>query len=48
MIERIIGASARNLMLAVERAFDVDFAASQISSLQNVGELAALIQSKLA
>jgi acyl carrier protein len=35
------------LMLTVERAFGVDFAASQITSLKNVGELAALIQSKL-
>jgi acyl carrier protein len=35
------------LMLTVERSFGIDFAASQITSLKNVGELAALIQSKL-
>jgi acyl carrier protein len=35
------------LMLTVERTFGIDFAASQITSLKNVGELAALIQSKL-
>ncbi len=35
------------LMLSVEQAFEVDFAASEISSLKNVGELAALIQQKL-
>ena len=35
------------LMLTVERTFGVDFAASQITSLKNVGELADLIQSKL-
>jgi len=35
------------LMLTVERAFGVDFAASQITALKNVGELATLIQSKL-
>jgi acyl carrier protein len=35
------------LMLSVERSFGVDFAASEISSLKNVGELASLIQSKL-
>jgi acyl carrier protein len=34
------------LMLTVERTFGVDFAASEITSLKNVGELAALIQSK--
>ncbi|MCW0000111.1 acyl carrier protein [Pararhizobium sp. YC-54] len=32
------------LMLSVERAFKVHFSASQIASLGNVGELAALIQ----
>jgi len=31
----------------VEKAFNVRFAASQISRLQNVGELAELIQSKV-
>ena len=36
------------LMLSVERSFGVDFAASEISSLKNVGELASLIQSKLS
>jgi acyl carrier protein len=35
------------LMLSIERSFGVDFAASEISSLKNVGELAALIGSKL-
>ncbi|HTA37669.1 MAG TPA: acyl carrier protein [Candidatus Acidoferrales bacterium] len=35
------------LMLTVERTFGIDFAASQITALKNVGELAALIQSKL-
>ena len=35
------------LMLTVERTFGVDFAASQITSLKNVGELEALIRSKL-
>lgn len=35
------------LMLTIERTFGIDFAASQITSLKNVGELAALIQSKL-
>lgn len=32
------------LMLSVERAFKVHFSASQIASLDNVGDLAALIQ----
>ena len=36
------------LMLSIERSFGVDFAASEISSLKNVGELAALIQTKLS
>ena len=36
------------LMLTVERSFGVDFAASQMSSLKNVGELAELIASKIA
>jgi len=35
------------LMLSIERFFGVDFAASEISSLKNVGELAALFGSKL-
>ena len=35
------------LMLTVEREFGVDFAASEISSMQNVAELASLIQSKM-
>ena len=35
------------LILTVERAFGVQFPASQISSLANVGELAELIASKL-
>lgn len=32
------------LMLSIERAFKVHFSASQIASLRNVGDLAALIQ----
>lgn len=32
------------LMLSIEEAFKVHFSASQIASLNNVGELAALIQ----
>jgi len=35
------------LFLEVERAFCVRFSASEISSLQNVGELADLINTKL-
>jgi len=35
------------LILAVERTFEVDFAVSEMSSLENVAELATLIQSKL-
>ena len=34
------------LMLAVEKAFGVAFSASQISSLNNVGDLANLIAAK--
>jgi acyl carrier protein len=34
------------LMLAVERSFGVSFSASQISTLNNVGDLANLIASK--
>lgn len=36
------------LIFAVEKAFGVKFAASQISSLKNLGELAALIEAKIA
>ncbi len=36
------------LIFAVQRAFNVTFAASQISALQNVGDLAKLIGSKVA
>jgi len=36
------------LIHAVEKTFGVEFAASQISTLQNVGELADLISSKVA
>ena len=36
------------LFLEVERAFSVRFNASEISSLQNVGELADLINTKLS
>ena len=36
------------LIFAVEKAFNVRFAASQISRLQNVGELAELINSKVS
>jgi acyl carrier protein len=35
------------VILAVEEAFRVRFSASQITSLQNVGDLASLIHSKL-
>jgi acyl carrier protein len=35
------------LILAVERTFGIDFAAAQITSLGNMGDLATLIQSKL-
>ncbi len=35
------------LIFAVEKAFGVSFAASQISGLQNVGDLAQLINSKI-
>lgn len=35
------------LMLSVEKTFKVKFSAAQINNLKNVGELAALIQSKL-
>jgi acyl carrier protein len=36
------------LIFKVEKTFGVTFSASQISGLRNVGELAELIQSKLA
>jgi acyl carrier protein len=36
------------LIMTVERAFKVRFTAMQISSLKNVGELAALIETRLA
>lgn len=36
------------LIFAVERAFGVEFAPSQISSLKNLGELAELIEAKTA
>ena len=36
------------LIFAVEKSFGVSFAASQISALQNVGDLANLIHSKVA
>lgn len=35
------------LMLSVEKTFKVKFSAAQINNLKNVGELVALIQSKL-
>lgn len=35
------------LIFAVEKSFGVNFAASQISALQNVGDLAQLINSKV-
>ena len=34
------------LMLATEKQFRIKFKASEVSTLQNVGELAALIESK--
>jgi acyl carrier protein len=34
------------LMLTIEKAFGVHFSASEVGRLKNVGELAALIQSK--
>jgi acyl carrier protein len=36
------------VIFAVERRFGVKFSASQIDGLANVGELASLIESKLA
>lgn len=36
------------VMFSVEEAFGVKFAASEISGLKNVGELAGLIESKTA
>jgi acyl carrier protein len=35
------------LIISVEKAFQIRFAASEISNLKNVGELANLIQSKI-
>lgn len=35
------------LILSVEQTFHVRFSAAEVSNLNNVGELAALIQSKL-
>jgi len=37
-----------NLVVAIERAFKIKFTTAEVSSLKNVGELAALIQKKLA
>ena len=36
------------VIFSVEEAFHVSFAASQISGLKNVGDLATLVESKLA
>jgi acyl carrier protein len=36
------------LMFAVEKAFKVNFAASQIASLKNVGELVELIEARVS
>ena len=36
------------LILTAERAFGVKFAASEVAKLDNVGELAALIERKLS
>jgi acyl carrier protein len=36
------------LILTVERTFRVRFSAAEVDSLKNVGELAALVQTKLA
>lgn len=35
------------LLLSVERAFGIKFAASEVSKLENVGQLAKVIQAKL-
>lgn len=35
------------LIFAIEKAFGVDFSASQIAQLKNVGDLASLIASKV-
>jgi acyl carrier protein len=37
-----------NLMIAVELKFGIEFTQREIRSFENVGELAACIQSKLA
>jgi acyl carrier protein len=34
------------LILSVEKAFHISFAASEIGNLKNIGELAALIEAK--
>lgn len=36
------------IVVAVEKKFSVKFAAAEIQKLKNVGELAALVESKLA
>ena len=36
------------LILTIERTFNIDFAVSEITDLQNVGELVEVIRSKLA
>jgi acyl carrier protein len=35
------------LLLTVQKTFDIKFSAAQAANLQNVGELAALIRTKL-
>ena len=37
-----------NLVVAIERAFKIRFTTAEVTSLKNVGDLAALIQKKLA
>lgn len=36
------------LIFTIEKAFNVNFSAAQIDSLKNVGDLAKLLESKLA
>jgi acyl carrier protein len=36
------------LILSIERAFSIRFAASEVGRLKNVGDLASLIQSKVS
>jgi len=36
------------VMFTVEKTFGVDFAAAQISELKNVGDLATMVEAKLA